>query len=196
MLKPIVLRGAAMLLATQCGYVTSTSANEISYSNLAIGYELRDRDGPNVRGYAFDLQLAVSQDLYFTARVSDLDEDSADGSSEDEWKDLGLGIGFHLPLSEGSDFYGEFEYRERDRDVLGVSRDDDGFAVGVGLRNKLGDKFEYDTGATVLSLSESSTSEYHFGIRWFARPAISLGARFTSSNRETGVYNAELRFDF
>ena len=197
MLKQSVLRGAAVLFAVQCLWAVPASANELSYSNLALGYELREQDGANVRGSTFELQFAVSQDLYITARRSDLEEESAIGGGvDDEWEDLGLGVGFHVPFTETFDFYGEVEYRERDTETNGVSDSEDGFGVGIGLRQKLGKYFEYDTGVTVLSLKEQSTSEYHIGVRGFIRPAISLGARATSSSRATGLYNLELRFDF
>lgn len=122
-------------------------AGDLSYNYVQAGYGWLtldddligdlDGDGFNING-----SVEVGENWYIFAGYSNTGFDY--GIDLDE---LGVGVGFHAPISARADFFATVAYISAEVSASGFgSADEDGYGISVGLRGMATDKVEL-TGA-------------------------------------------------
>ena len=67
---------------------------------------------------------------------------------------LGVGVGWHTPLSEVLDFVATLSYERVEASALGFSADDDGIGLGVGMRFQASEAIEINGGINHVEMDE------------------------------------------
>jgi hypothetical protein len=167
-----LLGDSAMKLATLIGsllvaLVPGAALAEFTYNNVEVSLIDVELDGPaNVDGDGFE--VAGSYDLN--------DRLFLFGEWQDQSLDLGidgrsleLGAGLKHEINPDLDFVGTLSFVDTQLELGGQSADDDGLALGAGVRSRLGDSFELDALVRYVDFDESGgdtgfavTGRYYF----------------------------------
>jgi len=118
-------------------------AEDLSYNYVQLGYGWLtvdedfigdiDGDGFNISG-----SVEVGENWFIVASYASADFDF--GIDLDE---LGIGVGFHAPVSDRADFFTTVSYISAEASVSGFgSSDEDGYGISVGLRGMASDRVE------------------------------------------------------
>lgn len=123
--------------------IPSIGLAEFVYTGVEVGYvDVEINAGPvdlNGDGYRFAGSLELNDRFFLLGEFEDQSFDfGIDGSAYE------LGGGYHHSFSSTLDFVGTVSYREQDMNVagLGFGFDNDGLALGGGVRARLTDSFE------------------------------------------------------
>jgi long-subunit fatty acid transport protein len=95
-----------------------------------------------------------------------------------------LGAGLTHAFTPDLDFVGTLSYIDAEVEAGGFSADDDGLALGGGIRSRVGTSFEVDAGLKFVDFDESgSDTGFSFGGRYYftEKMAVSLGADFNDN---------------
>ena len=122
---------------------------EISYVDVEFDNGVAALNGD---GYRFGGSYALN-DQYFL--VGEFEEQSfdlgIDGSTAE------VGIGFHHSFGNTVDFIGTASFVQEEIGLAGASIDEDGFALGGGIRARLTDAFEVDASLQYVDLDQSGS---------------------------------------
>ena len=147
------LLGLALVLA-----LSPAMADGLSYNFIQLGYQKADLDddlaGISVDGdgYGISGSFEVGENFFIGAGYSALDFDF--GVDLDQ---LSIGGGYHMSLSDRSDFYATLSYIRAEASVSGFgSVDDDGYGVSVGIRGLLSDNVELNGSIAYSDLGDGA----------------------------------------
>ena len=122
---------------------------EVSYVDVEFndGVTALDGDGYRVGGF-----YEFNDSFFLLAELEDQSFDlGIDGSSTE------VGVGFHHAFGSTLDFVGSASLVQEDVQVAGFGGDDDGFALGGGIRARLMDSFEVDAGLQWVDLDRGGS---------------------------------------
>ena len=147
------LLGIALVLV-----LSPAMADGLSYNFIQLGYQKADLDddlaGISVDGdgYGISGSFEVGENFFIGAGYSALDFDF--GVDLDQ---LSIGGGYHMSLSDRSDFYATLSYIRAEASVSGFgSVDDDGYGVSVGIRGLLSDNVELNGSIAYSDLGDGA----------------------------------------
>lgn len=129
--------------------VPGIGSAEFVYTGIDVGYvdvEFNTGAGSlDGDGYRFAGSWEMNESLFLHGEIQDQGYDSFLGASVDGTA-YELGIGYHHSFSTTLDFVGTLSFVEEEVNVsvpgFGVGIDQDGFALGGGVRARLADSFE------------------------------------------------------
>ena len=70
---------------------------------------------------------------------------------------ISIGVGYHSPINENTDFVGSAQYIDYEADIYGTEVDDDGYSLSGGIRSMVSDTVELSAG--VMHVSDGDDSE-------------------------------------
>jgi opacity protein-like surface antigen len=100
---------------------------------------------------------------------------------------LEIGLGYKHEIKPDFDFVGTLSLVDQELEVGGFSADDDGLALGGGIRTKLAESFELDAMLRYVDMDEGgSDTGFRLGGRWYFKDtlAVSFGLD-TNDNADT-----------
>ena len=175
------MKRAALLCLLLASFSPGTLFAQMNYSAFEIN--LADVDinqGPfNVDGDGFEIagSYEVSDKIFVFGRWQDQDLDfGIDG------RKLEFGGGLHLPINDRLDFVATLSYLDLEAELGNLSADDDGLALGAGVRGRVSDSVQVDLGLKLIDLDDSgSDTGITLGGRYYFtdRLAVAAGAEFT-----------------
>lgn len=119
-------------------------AGDLSYNYVQLGYQKAELDGGfggiDVDGDGFGVGGAfeIGENWFVPVSYGTLDFDF--GVQLDQ---LAVGLGYHAPLSNGTDFFATLSYLSAEISASGFgSLDEDGYGATVGVRGMLTDSVE------------------------------------------------------
>jgi hypothetical protein len=148
---------------------------DMNYTKLEVSMIDTELDGPfNVDGDGFEIGGAyeLNDKIHVFGQWQDQSLDfGIDGRS------LELGAGFSHGFSDKLDFVGTLSYVDAEVKAGNVTADDDGLALGGGIRTRVADSFEVDAGLKYVDFDESgSDTGWSFGGRYYFNDSMALGA--------------------
>ena len=186
---------AVCSLATLAFLSPALSQAEFSYTNIDLGYvDLEFDVGPvNVDGDGFSVagSYMVADSFFIGGEYVDVDFDfGVDGEI------LEIGGGYFHPMNDQLDFIATLHYVETEVSAGPISVDDDGLALGGGVRAALGADFELDAMLQYVNMDQGDSDtgvelrgRYHFSDKIAAWAQTDLG-----SDIET--FRLGVRFNF
>ena len=147
----------SVLFTALIAFSASASA-EFDYNYFSVGYsrvDYEDDFGDGADGDAFGVtgsySLNVSFFIFGGFDTGDIEDDIGDSADLTLYN---LGLGYHMPLSDNVDLIGSLSYEYSELSAFGLSIDENGFGVGLGLRAKAGDALELTGGVQHVDLDD------------------------------------------
>lgn len=172
-------------------------AEGISYSYLDAAYVNTDIDGFNkdVDGYALRGSFEVVDNLFLFAGY--VDQGTTVFGTDIDLQSYNIGVGYAWPLSEALDLYGKLAYVNAEADVQGLgSADDDGYALGVGLRGRPVEQLELEGSVNYADFSDSG-DDTTLGVsaRWYFTKQFAVGIEGEFGD-DADTYGLGVRWNF
>lgn len=158
-------------------FAVSAYADGFSYDFVTLGYSQTELDDFDIDGDAigFGGSLALNDSFHVFAGYSmgDLDDDFGNSADFDE---LSIGLGHHLSLSEQVDLVSSVSYEYVEISSGGVSVDDTGFGLGVGLRFAATPQLEFDAGLNYVDFGDGGDDTgFGAGLLYNVNDSIAVG---------------------
>jgi hypothetical protein len=130
-------------------------ADGLSYNYIQLGYQQADLDDDFIDvdgdGYGISGSFEVGENWFIGAGYSALDFDF--GVDFDQ---LSIGAGYHVGMSDRSDFFATLSYIRAEASVSGLgSADEDGYGATVGIRGLVSDNFELSGSIGYVDLGDA-----------------------------------------
>jgi hypothetical protein len=145
---------------------------EFNYSNVEVRFIDVELDGPaNVDGDGFAISGSYDMsDRWFLH-----------GEWQDQSFDLGIdgqslefGAGYKHEINPDLDFVGTLSFLDTEVELGNASIEDDGLALGGGIRSRLGESFEIDAMLRYLDLDSDSDTGFSLGGRYYFTDSLAL----------------------
>lgn len=183
------LAAGALFLALAPGFASA----QMSYSGVELNFIDVDVGDVDVEGDGFEIVGSYE----FTDRWFGF------GKYGDQDLDFGLdgqafeaGAGFKHGLLSDVDFVGTVSYVDVEYDLAGFTADDNGLALGAGVRARVARAFEIETGLRFIDLDESgSDTGFMLGGRWYFRDRLAVSAG-TDLNDNADTFRLGFRAEF
>jgi long-subunit fatty acid transport protein len=92
-------------------------------------------------------------------------------------RSLEIGGGWSHEISDSLDFVGTLSYVDAELKAGNVTADDDGLALGGGIRTLIGESFQVDAGLKYVDFDESgSDTGFSLGGRYYFNDSMAVGA--------------------
>jgi hypothetical protein len=153
----------------------SLALADMNYSKFEISVlDVEVAQGLDVDGDGFELggsfELSDSIHLFGSWQDQSLDF-GIDGRS------LEIGGGWSHSASDKLDFVGTLSYVDAELKQGSFTADDDGLALGGGIRTRLGDSFELDAGLKYVDFDQAgSDTGFNVGGHYYFNDSMALGA--------------------
>jgi hypothetical protein len=169
------MKRTALFAAIAAAFVPSVVLADMNYTNFEVSMLDVELDSVNVDGDGFALagSYELNDKFHIFGEWQDQSLDfGIDGRS------LELGGGYTHSFSDTLDFVGTLSYVDAEVKLGSATADDDGLAVGGGVRTRLSDSFELDAHLKLVDFDESgSDTGYEIGGRYYFNDSMAVGAR-------------------
>ena len=169
-MKRTVLFGALM-----AAFVPGVVLADMNYTKFDVSLIDVELDGPfevDGDGFALGGSFELNDRLHLFGEWQDQSLDfGIDGRS------LEVGAGITHGFSDTLDFVGTLSYLDAEVKAGNVTADDDGLALGGGIRSRVGNSFEVDAMLKYVDFDESgSDTGFLVGGRYYFNDSMALGA--------------------
>ena len=166
----------------------STTPEELSYTNINIGYLSGETDDVNIDGYVVRGNWSLNKHFYLIGQYNAIDYKNYPA----DFNRKVFGLGAHRPVSDSFDWVSGLTYIN----VNSENNNYDGYEVLTGLRGYLTDKLEIDLQAFYNDFVEDSGElGYYAEVRWLFSENLSLGLKYRSVD-EVSTAALDLGFGF
>jgi len=116
-----------------------------------------------------------------------------------------LGLGFNWALGPNLDLVSTLSVDRIELKVDGDAEDEDGYGLGVGLRGRIGERFEWTVGGKYRDIDVTKIATFNLGGRYYFTPRFALGAEVianeyeddeTSDTLDESIVMVTFRYDF
>ena len=161
------LKSTGLLLASALMATTVMAADGPSYTYGQVSYvdmEFDDLDGIDVDGDGFNFggSVAIADMAHVFASYTDGDIDIDDfgfGDISADYTEVAAGIGLNYAVSETVDLVGRLAYVSAEIEVSGFEVDENGYALGAGVRAMVMPQLELNGGVTYTDLGDDFDSD-------------------------------------
>ena len=168
-----MVRSISIVALLALSATAAAQQDGFSYSYIGASYSRTDYDNYNANGDGFgvgvSIEIADQFHLFGAYQGADLDGSiNADG-----WT---AGVGFHTPISDAMDVVAEAAYVTTKLSLPGgPSVDDNGFAVGAGVRVAASDAIELDLDLNYVDTDSGNNTSVGAGFLFNISDAFALG---------------------
>jgi hypothetical protein len=185
----VMLGSLALAVAS---FAAQAADDDMSYSNLDLGYVETDIDGaPSADGFGLRGSVGFAQNWFAFGEY--VNQDLA-GVDIDQFA---VGLGGHYGLTEEMDLTGRVGYVDAEASVGGVSASVDGYLLSLGLRGQIGDAFELEGRVDHTDLGNQGGDDQSLAIagRYFFTNQFAVGAELATSD-DANSYLVGVRWNF
>jgi hypothetical protein len=170
------MKRALLITSALCLGAPGLALADMSYTDFEISLvDVDVNNGPfDVSGNGFELagRYGLNDRIFVFGEWQDQNLDfGVDG------RELEVGAGLHHGLSSSLDFVAQLSYVDTKLGAGNVSADDNGFALGGGIRARVGHGFEVDAGLRFVDLHDSgSDTGLTLGAHYYFKKTMAIGA--------------------
>jgi hypothetical protein len=190
--KNIVLTS---LLITSLSVSSAVMAKSPSWNNIGLVYTSVDIDDTDYEPSGFTLSGShlVSDDVYVYGTYLSVEDYIF--STDLEITTLNLGLGYRYALNATTDVFGQISYLNAEAKADGLSEDENGYSLAIGIKSMLTDNVEGIIGASRDSLDGESETSLSLGLSYFVNEKFSIGAGYTFAD-DAKILNVGVKFHF
>ena len=196
MIKKTLIVGA---LSSIVSWSALAADSPLSYSNAGIGYMTGDIADVDFSGFGVYGSYALNDSFFvigdYTSISSDDKFEIESGSDDIEATQFSIGLGFHTPISDVTDFVATLSYADAEVEFFDLTEDGNGYILSAGVRAKPTQEIELQALLNYADVEDDSETGYMLGARYFTMPTLSLGLNYGSSD-DFDSFSFDVRFDF
>ena len=179
----------ALVLGMACAASAATKnaqsyGESPSYDNFGVGYMVMNLDESDIDfdGFTLGFEKTLNKSWYAGVSYSDVsNKDSLGvGVSDIDAKSYLLGLGYIVPMSKTTSMDIFVGFAKSKVEFAGQSMSENGYQVGVNLRQRVGD-LEWSLSPAYSDFSDgedSSSFQVSLAAQYYLAPSVSLGAGF------------------
>ena len=170
------MKRTAIVAAVLAALAPQLSSAEMNYSNVEVSFiDVELGQGPfDVDGDGFEVSgsYEINDRIFLFGEWQDQSLDfGIDG------RQIELGAGYTHGLSDKLDLVGTLSFLDTEVKAGNVTADDDGLALGGGVRGRVNESIELEAGLKYMDLDAAgSDTGLTFGGRYYFNPSMALGA--------------------
>lgn len=190
---PLITNTIAISALTLFG-LTSVNADTFNYNYAQIGYSF-------INDFDIDQGIKVSGSYDVVDNINVLGSffksTSTDSKIVDDLDVYTLGVGYHVDMSDSTDFLAEIGLLNSSVSTKVGSNDDSGYTLSVGVRHKLKDNIELSARFDHQNTDNVTDNIFTLGSRYYFKSNWSLGFGFNTGadNGSEGI-TGDLRYQF
>lgn len=168
---------AGLALSSLC-LAAAAQAEDISYNYLDVGFVKVDIDDfdEDADGYLLRASFEITPNVFLFGSYTDLTVDISGVSFDVDISEYDMGVGYAWPVGNGSSLYASARYVSVEADSFGITIDDDGYGVALGLRTRPAPELELEALVDYVDLSDSGDdTSIGLAARYFLSPQFALG---------------------
>ncbi len=196
MIKKTLIVGA---LSSIVSWSALAADSPLSYSNAGIGYMTGDIADVDFSGFGVYGSYALNDSFFvigdYTSISSDDKFEIESGSDDIEATQFSIGLGFHTPISDATDFVATLSYADAEVEFFDLTEDGNGYIMSAGVRAKPTQEIELQAFLNYADIEDGSETGYLLGARYFTMPTLSLGLNYGSSD-DFDSFSFDVRVDF
>ena len=167
------MRYTALLGVVLAASVPGVLLADMNYTNLEVSLLDVEQEGPNVDGDGFELagsyELGDKIFLFGEWQDHSLDQ-GVDG------RQIELGAGLTHSFSDKLDFVASLSYLDAEVKLGNFTADDDGLALGGGIRSRVADSVELDAGLKYVDFDNAGgDTGFSVGGRYYFNDSMAVG---------------------
>lgn len=184
---------SSISIAVLAATLSTANATDFNYSYVEGAYQDIDLNGVDSEAFDFLGSYDVVPGFNVIAGYATGKTDNMAGGSDLDFDTLSLGLGYHAPVAENTDFTANLKLIKQDMDLVG---DDTGYGFGIGVRHMLTDTIEVGSNIDFVDIYDADDTTFRVDSRFFVNKEISLGLAYSTSSEEVDIFSAGVRFDF
>lgn len=196
MIKKTLIVGA---LSSIVSWSALAADSPLSYSHAGVGYMTGDIADVDFSGFGIYGSYALNDSFFvigdYTSISSDDKFEIESGSDDIEATQFSIGLGFHTPISDVTDFVATLSYADAEVEFFDLTEDGNGYILSAGVRAKPTQEIELQALLNYADVEDDSETGYMLGARYFTMPTLSLGLNYGSSD-DFDSFSFDVRFDF
>ena len=150
----------ALLIASPIfSFAADQASNGLSYNYVGIGYGAADVDSDEVsfklRGYGVEASGLVTENIFligdlYNASTKKVKMDGTTYSLDIDYTSYEFGLGYRMPISNGTDVYGIVSSHNQKAKISGESQSEKNAAFTIGIKTLLTDSLELNANGGAL----------------------------------------------
>ena len=150
----------ALLVASPLiSFAGDQASNGLSYNYVGIGYAAADYDNDGasfkLKGYGIEASGLITENIFlvgdlFNASTKKIKVDGTTYSIDLDYTAYELGLGYRMPISNGTDVYGIVSRHNQKLKANGENVSDTNNAFTIGIKTLLADSVELDASGGAL----------------------------------------------
>lgn len=184
---------------------TAAFAKGPSFDYVDIAYTITTEDNQasvfddvEVEGARLILSKELSHEFFtdFTYHLIDDEVKIANGDGiAVELKEMSVGLGYNHKVTVKTDIYAKVSFEMTEATALGLTNDETGYSISVGLRNKTASWLELSSEVKFKDVQEETETSLELGSRFEFTDMFSIGVGF-SLQEDVEQVHVGMRFTF
>jgi opacity protein-like surface antigen len=176
-----------LVLSVFCAMGVSAMAEEagINYNEATLNYAGYKTSSTTYNGYAFDLGLMLTENIYTLGKYQSFDSGNINQGS--------LGLGYRIPAGGGADGFFTLKY-ETDTEAVTTN----GYSLGAGVRAKVTGDMDIIGAYSYRMMGKTHDYTFDAGLsyKFTSNMFGNLGYATTSGDSSTSIYTLGVGFSF
>ncbi|MFQ5547053.1 MAG: outer membrane beta-barrel protein [Woeseia sp.] len=173
----------SVLLTALIAFSASVSAQGFDYNYVSVGYSQVDIDstiqGATIDGDALGLggSYGLNDDIFAFGSFQDGELEEPGDPDNIDVTVYDIGFGYRMPMSDTVDFVTTLSYEYMELSEPGLSVDESGLGIGVGIRANASDTIELNAGIQYVDLGTVFGDDTSFaaGVLYSLTESIDIG---------------------
>jgi opacity protein-like surface antigen len=155
-----------LLVIALAGMLIPTIASaELNYNSVGIDYSKTSQSGDaDLSGIDIGISKSVYSNVFLTGSIFNGRQSSGTAQGDLSVYEFSEGVGYHAPIQYNIDFIVSGTLQQNRSKLAGTSANENGYALGVGIRAELSPKFEGEVSGDYFSMSSNSFTSTGTGI--------------------------------
>lgn len=193
-----LLIAALFAVSPTLSFAADQVSNGLSYNHIGLAYGVSDVDSDGtsfkLKGYGIEASGLVTENIFlvgnlYNASTNKVKVSGTSYSLDVDFNSYELGLGYRMPISNGTDVYGIIGGQNQKITASGANENNTYAAFAIGIKTLLVDSLQLDANGGMLDGDFRGKLELQYKIT----PTIGVVANYTTMKDAT-QYNLGVRY--